>query len=245
MTDLIPVFSGEVQLAGWRETHNSGAVVSFFLSDPSDLEKFRGLTVAKGNTAGHRFVCVLVEIGDDEQPTATASTTATEPPRVADPEHAYGKQASSLYAHGFFLVPDVLKAIGTDQEYLAWLKGRECCIRGSLIADKAHDGDIVPAHVRRIADGAGTGIKPEYSAVPMCDRHHKLQHQSGESEVGGKEWLDRQRNRYVQEWASHELAGAHFGERSIGDITPAGIKTWAEDNHVDMWLPPVYREVAA
>jgi hypothetical protein len=63
-----PTWSGEVQLAGWSESHNSGCKVTFWLADSDELEAFRALTVRKGNTAGHRLACVLVEIGDDEQP---------------------------------------------------------------------------------------------------------------------------------------------------------------------------------
>jgi hypothetical protein len=61
-------FSGEVMLAGWSETHNGGAKVTFWLSDPDELAAFKRMTVAKGKTAGQRLACVLVEIGDDEQP---------------------------------------------------------------------------------------------------------------------------------------------------------------------------------
>lgn len=63
-----PTFQGEVQLAGWSETHTGGCKITLWLSDPSDLDVFRALTVRKGNTAGHRLACVLVEIGDDERP---------------------------------------------------------------------------------------------------------------------------------------------------------------------------------
>jgi len=63
-----PTFSGEVMLAGWSETHNGGAKVTFWLSDPEELAAFKRMTVAKGKTAGQRLACVLVEIGEDELP---------------------------------------------------------------------------------------------------------------------------------------------------------------------------------
>lgn len=68
MTSIVPTFQGELQLAGWSESHNGGCKVTFWLADPSDLDAFRSLTVRKGNTAGHRLAAVLVEIGDDERP---------------------------------------------------------------------------------------------------------------------------------------------------------------------------------
>lgn len=64
---LTPFFSGEIQLAGWSESHNSGSKISFWLPDAKDLDAFRVATIRKGNKAGQRFACVLVEIGDDEQ----------------------------------------------------------------------------------------------------------------------------------------------------------------------------------
>lgn len=65
---LTPVFSGEVQLAGWSESHTGGCKVTLWLPSSDDLEPFRALTARKGNTAGHRFMAAFVEIGDDELP---------------------------------------------------------------------------------------------------------------------------------------------------------------------------------
>lgn len=65
---LSPAFQGEVMLAGWSETHNGGAKVTFWLQDEADLASFKAMTVAKGKTAGQRLAIVAVEIGDDEQP---------------------------------------------------------------------------------------------------------------------------------------------------------------------------------
>ena len=65
---LTPVFAGELQLAGWSESHTGGCKVTFWLQSTDDLAAFRALTVRKGNTAGHRFMAALVEIGDDELP---------------------------------------------------------------------------------------------------------------------------------------------------------------------------------
>jgi hypothetical protein len=69
---ITPAFAGEMQLAGWSESHTGGCKVTFWLSSPDELAAFRALTVRKGNTAGHRFMAALVEIGDDEQPAQPA-----------------------------------------------------------------------------------------------------------------------------------------------------------------------------
>lgn len=79
MSAIRPTFSGELQLAGWSETHNGGCKVTFWLADASDLDAFRALTVRKGNTAGHRFMAVLVEVGDDELPVQQPKQDDQEP----------------------------------------------------------------------------------------------------------------------------------------------------------------------
>ena len=83
-----PTFQGEIQLAGWSESHNGGCKVAFWLSDPSDLDAFRSMTVRKGNTAGQRLACVLVEIGDDEKP-----VEPQEKPREPEPVEPLGPLA--------------------------------------------------------------------------------------------------------------------------------------------------------
>ena len=121
-------------------------------------------------------------------------------PKKEKGEH--GNFAQWLVQSGFFRRPDVWKWLGSDDLFLEWLKTQECAWKD---APDRHDGDIVAAHVRRIADGAGTGIKPQYSAIPLCNKHHLQQHQHGESHLGGKEWFDRKRIEYVEKWAMQQL----------------------------------------
>ena len=63
-----PAFASEIMLAGWSETHTGGAKVTFWLPDAESLDTFRTMTVRKGNTAGQRFMAVLVELNDDDTP---------------------------------------------------------------------------------------------------------------------------------------------------------------------------------
>ncbi|SEH89213.1 hypothetical protein [Paraburkholderia hospita] len=79
MSDVQPLFHGEVQLAAWSESHTGGAKIVLWLSDPADLEAFRVMTVRKGNVAGQRMACALVEIGDDEQPVQPVQQAAENP----------------------------------------------------------------------------------------------------------------------------------------------------------------------
>jgi hypothetical protein len=78
MSEVRPAFQGEMMLAGWTQSHTSGCKVSFWIND-EDLEAFKHLTVRKGRTAGQRFMAVLVQIGDDEQPINPGEDRAEKP----------------------------------------------------------------------------------------------------------------------------------------------------------------------
>lgn len=81
--DIKPVFQGEIMLAGWQESHTSGAKITFWLPDSDSLEVFKGMTAKKGNISGQRFMAVLVEIGEDEQPVVEQKPKGGELARLA------------------------------------------------------------------------------------------------------------------------------------------------------------------
>jgi hypothetical protein len=58
---MTPTFQGEVQFRRWSDSSTQGVQVTFALPDSADLEPLK-------HKAGKRFMAVLVEIGDDEQP---------------------------------------------------------------------------------------------------------------------------------------------------------------------------------
>jgi hypothetical protein len=101
MSTITPTFSGEMQLAAWSESHTGGCKVTFWLPTPQDLDAFRALTVRKGNHAGHRFMAVLVEVGDDEQPVQRETQQV-----------GYGQQYAVLHKSGWFNNPKVASALG-------------------------------------------------------------------------------------------------------------------------------------
>lgn len=182
----------------------------------------------------HKHVAVaFAEVEDGKEP-------AKKHDKDAKP---YGKEAAELYRTGFFFNPKVLEAIGTDADYLAWIEKHPCCATGLLTIGKQisdHFGDVMAAHVRRIANGAGGALKPPYSAIPLCHGHHSLQHQNGEEAIGGKVWCDDQRNKYLVDWASHKLANA-LGHPSMGFVPPAAMREWAMRHELLNQLPQVYR----
>lgn len=68
MSNVETVFKGEIQLAGWTVSHNTGAKISFWVPDESDLESFKLMTTRRGRKSGQRLMAVFVLIGDDELP---------------------------------------------------------------------------------------------------------------------------------------------------------------------------------
>ena len=94
-------------------------------------------------------------------------------------------------------------------------------------------------HGRRIAHGAGERLKPPYSAIPGCVRHHNLQSDKGESMVGGRGFYEAQRTKFVRLWVWERLK-AIVQVESMVDADPALIFTWAKRNDVHKLLPAAY-----
>lgn len=169
----IPSFQGELLLAGWRDTHNGGATVTFWLPDPADLDIFRGMTVRKGNQAGQRFMAVLVEIGADDKPVAAPQPDAVVA-TVETPAAAPNKLAEWMHTSGYFRNPKLwlaLDAAGiyTQEQHKRYIEGMACVGWGALTCS----GDVCLHHVKTAAN-SGVGHKPEhYYGVPLCHNHHR------------------------------------------------------------------------
>lgn len=153
----------------------------------------------------------------------------------------YGAEAKALRLSSFFRTPDVWRAIGTDAEFLAWLRLQPCCFGTTRSAP--HAGDVVAAHVRRVSEGAGTGIKPPYCAIPLCDSHHQDAHQHGDSMLGDRDWWDRQRIEHVQAWAWSALK-SQLGYEHWNQVPPHVLIEWAVKHGVQALLPGAYRSAA-
>lgn len=69
-------FNGEVMLLQWAESSTRGRTVTFLLNDEGESHPFRDFTIRQGKRAGQRFMAVLVQIGDDEQPVEQRKTLA-------------------------------------------------------------------------------------------------------------------------------------------------------------------------
>ncbi len=222
MSETEPLFLDELQLIGFGESDSTGPWLKFRLADPSQLAVFRGL---KGES-------LPVAIGKPDIEAAAA------PPKKPE-KGPYGEYWKKLMAgwnvegeHVFLTdFTSVLELLGTDTNFLGWLHQEPCCVVGSR-----HDGDIVAAHVRRVNKGAGQGIKPKFSAVPMCDGHHRLQHSQGESAVGGREFFDKQAQNYRAKWF-FLLLKQKFGVDSLTHLKPQDFLDWLHENEKIKYLP--------
>lgn len=125
-------------LAGWSETHNGGAKVTFWLQDEEDLAAFKAMTVAKGKTAGQRLAIVAVEIGDDEQPKAVIGNPISE-----SNQELKGGELAKL-AGIFCGQPEFWEFCGVDDETQAraWIL-RICDIKSR----RELDHNVVAAHI--------------------------------------------------------------------------------------------------
>lgn len=138
-----------------------------------------------------------------------------------------------LHASGWFNNPAVWRVAGPDKEYLAWLRKQPCCF---CKTDAEANGQNEPAHVRRVANGAGTGIKPEYSAITLCHGHHAQQHQHGESALGGKDWFDKHLVRQRTDWIKSRLYEL-LNVASLTDCPPNRFVSLCCDLGIEHTLP--------
>jgi len=148
----------------------------------------------------------------------------------------WGQEAATLVQSGFFRMPAVWREVAADAVFLRWLLDQPCAVKSMLC-----QGDVVAAHVRRIENGAGTGIKPEYSAIPLCHLHHTAQHNHGEGAIGDPSFWAQQRIKYVSQWAWEALK-YQLGYESWREVPPHELAAWASKHGVYEHLPECYKQ---
>jgi hypothetical protein len=105
---------------------------------------------------------------------------------------------------------------GTDDEFLEWVSHQPSVINGEFT--QRNPDRCIPCHVRRQRNGAGTGHKPPFSAVPMTDEQHQIQTHYGEAEClrryiagswtdeSAKQWFDEALERMRERWVIWQTA---------------------------------------
>lgn len=179
-------------------------------------------------------------LGEIDMPVAIAPLRPDFEQKPQAPGESYGHYAAALYKVGFFFNPNVLRALGTDDEYMEWIQRQPSAYSGKFSEYVDGEGRCVAAHVRRAGE-SGTAYKAEYACIPLTDEEHRRQHKEGESALGGKEWFDKERRGYVQEWA-HQRLREELGVESLADASPQMVCAWAERNDLLAALPIVYRD---
>lgn len=211
--EIETVLVEDLQLLGWGDGSRTGAWIKLRLPDSSYLENFRGL---EGET-------LPVAIG---KPQIEAAASEVEKPTKG----IFGNywrdlmKGWSVDNNHIFLTdyPEILALVGTDDDFLKWLRTEKCCY------DHNHNGDVVAAHVRRINKGSGTGIKPQYSAIPLCNDAHQLQHQKGESAIGGRDFMDKQAAHYRAKWF-YTVLKKRMNVQSMSAVDPKKFQMFLAD----------------
>lgn len=158
-----------------------------------------------------------------------------------------GAHYQALYQSGFFNNPALWRWAGTDGDYQEWVRNQSSCVSGKQDWNNGV-GKCEYAHVRRVANGAGTGIKPEYCGVPLTHEEHALQHAQGETALlrafninfeTAPEWFEKQAVKYRTDWIKSEIY-AYFDVGSLKEIEPAEFAAWARQNGFN--LPSIFKE---
>jgi len=183
------------------------------------------------HTSGKAVDTVRARMYGDSEPVAIGQI-------ISDPRlHDYGQQARELRQSDFFRRPEVWRAVGTDDEFLAWIRKQPCAWDGKQCL--ADGNPVIAAHNRRVANGSGTGIKPPYSAIPLCYKRHQAQTDHGYSAVGGRDWWDKKRIEYLQQWCWETLK-AKLGYDSWKQVPPWKLKEWALEHDLERFIPNNY-----
>ena len=179
------MFVGEVQLLGWKETHNAGAQIALQLADPSELEPFKTMTVRKGKVAGQVLALLAVEVEDGEaleaalaRAAATLGERAQTCARVVDePKGGPLAQLAGRWCH--------------DEEFSDWLRdvyAGAWTLAVSRVGLNARTADVAAEVIRSMC---GIASRAE------------LDHNAGAAAIFDREF----REPYHEHWRNSRAAG--------------------------------------
>lgn len=149
-------------------------------------------------------------------------------------EPGSGKLMQALYRCGWFHATRVLEVLGHDAEFLQWCRAQPvcwCC---------GNPGTIQAAHYRKVGDGAGTSVKPPYSAIPLCVPCHQKQHANGYSVLGTTPWWEEKVAQARQDWGHQEMR-LLFETESMTAVPVSWVLTWAEEQELIDLIPREFK----
>lgn len=246
------VLEGEVQFAGWRDSHTGGPLITLRLADSAALEPFRGMTAAKGNQAGQILTAVIVEGGREAAPIAEPVA----PSRVPKAEHGPGSEmANALHRAGWFRSPALWRALHaagmwTLPQHKRWIESQPCLRRD----DQAIrcNGDVVLHHCDTAEiQAAGRELQPDgpqkpphWYGVPLCHAHHTLWAHGSGPQGASKEEKRALHNASVSlaATAARNIIKVHLGVDSLRDATPAAMVALAD--RLGLPIPQAVRSLA-
>lgn len=162
----------------------------------------------------------------------------------------YGEYAAKLYKSYFMRNEKVCAALGTVEQFKAWIQKQESCISGKQDYIGMESGEMrcEESHVERVAAGHGKSIKAPYHSVPLTHDEHQLRHQKGEaflfdrrhimigSPEMAKNWFDKKAMEYREKWV-HERLLAELGYQHLNECPPTAIRAFAEEHDLTAFLP--------
>lgn len=190
------------------------------------------------------------EVGIEEQ---RRRIIAAESPSAAP----YGHVAKALRKSGILTHKDVVRLLGSDNEYQEWCRTQRCVVTGEYDWNtETGESRCEYAHVRR-ADESGVGIKPPYSGVPLCSQVHRQQHQMGELEllrryppnmpikdmIAAHSWFNRKAQETLHKWAWNRLR-ENIGASSMREVSAARLAGWFETMGIGHLCPLEIRQEA-
>ena len=202
--------------------------VARLVEEQTEQQRYDGVTV----TGSGRQV--------DEEPAPVSKPT---PPKGKDP--LTGTIMKHFYLSGFFQSPKVLRALsahGNDVGFLLWLKTQVCwhCGKQDMTEDGSHFY-VQSAHVRRVNKGAGTSIKPQFSAIPLCSTCHGIQHAVGESGIAPREWWEEKAAKAREEWGHMRLRDIFATDSISANVSVDNLWTWLRTNELLNYVPAKVR----
>lgn len=152
-----------------------------------------------------------------------------------------GQVLKHFYTSGFFQSPKVCRALGLDAEFLQWLRRQVCWHCGKQELGDNDQFYVQAAHVRRVAQGAGTGVKPPYSAIPLCSKCHDIQHAVGESGIAPREWWEEKAARARQEWGHQKLREVFATDSVSEHVSVDDLWAWLKTKDLLNFVPAKVR----
>lgn len=209
----------------YRETADGSLEVKILI-DPRFKEEFHRLFHEKD------MPCAIAPL--------VADFERNEPKELAVPGNG-GHWVVALYKSGWFYNPTVLAALGSDAEYRAWVQLQPSAYSGKFSEYVDGEGRCVAAHVRRAGE-SGTGYKARHACIPLTNDEHQSQHSDGEQTLGGKDWFDKTRAKYVADWGHIRLREI-FEVDSMTKVTAEEFAEWARVVGLHLTLPLALKNV--